>query len=66
MFESAVKMGRSALKLSGIEPDEIDRVEREYRQRDCDRLEQQSESGDLRAGIDRVFAENRALSDECD
>ena len=42
LFESAVVMGRAALKASGIEPSEIDRVEREYRLRDCERLERQS------------------------
>ena len=44
-------MGRAALKASGVEPSEIDRVEREYRLRDCERLERQAETGDLHAGL---------------
>jgi monovalent cation:proton antiporter-2 (CPA2) family protein len=64
LFESAVLMGRAALKASGIEPREIDRVEREYRMRDCERLERQSATGDLHAGQERSFAEDRALPDE--
>ena len=46
LFESAVVMGRKALKAVGIEPGEVERVEREYRLRDCERLERQS--GDRR------------------
>ena len=56
MFESAVAMGRAALKASGIEDGEIERVEREYRMRDCERLERQSATGDLHAGGERAFA----------
>jgi hypothetical protein len=56
LFESAVFMGKAALRASGIPPAEIDRVEREYRLRDCERLERQAESGDLHAGADRSFA----------
>jgi monovalent cation:proton antiporter-2 (CPA2) family protein len=64
LFESAVAMGRSALKANGIDKSEIDRVEREYRMRDCERLERQSATGDLRAGWDTAFAEDRPLPDE--
>jgi len=64
LFESAVRMGRAALKSAGIETPEIDRVEREYRLRDCERLERQAESGDLRAGLERSFGPDRALPDE--
>ena len=41
-FESAVKMGRAALEVMGVEQEEIDRVDFEYRLRDCERLELQS------------------------
>src|SRR5439155_72773 len=51
LFESAMKMGRAALKASGIDVGEVDRVERAYRLRDCERLELQSSTGDLHAGI---------------
>jgi monovalent cation:proton antiporter-2 (CPA2) family protein len=64
MFESAVKMGRAALEVVGLEAEEIDRVDFEYRLRDCERLELQSETGDLRAGLERSFGPDRSLPDE--
>jgi monovalent cation:proton antiporter-2 (CPA2) family protein len=64
LFESAVAMGRAALKASGVEPHEIDRVERAYRRQDCERLELQSATGDLHAGLERAFGADRALPDE--
>ena len=60
-FESAVKMGRAALEVMGIDLEEVDRVDFEYRLRDCERLELQSATGDLRAGLDRSFGPDRAL-----
>jgi monovalent cation:proton antiporter-2 (CPA2) family protein len=57
LFESAATMGRAALKASGIDRDEVERVEREYRMRDCDRLERQSATGDLHAGQETSFTE---------
>ena len=63
LFESAVVMGKRALKVVGIEPGEIDRVDQEYRMRDCERLERQSATGDLHAGDDRSFSADRFLSD---
>jgi monovalent cation:proton antiporter-2 (CPA2) family protein len=56
LFESAVVMGKAALRASGIAPGEIERVEREYRLRDCERLERQAATGDLHAGEERSFA----------
>ncbi|QDP20604.1 sodium:proton exchanger [Sphingomonas xanthus] len=64
LFESAVTMGKKALKAIGIEAAEVDRVEREYRMRDCERLERQSATGDLAAGLERSFGHDRALPDE--
>ena len=64
LFESAVVMGKAALKASGIDKAEAERVEREYRARDCERLELQSATGDLHAGQERAFGADRALSDE--
>ena len=64
VFESAVKMGKAALKVSGIDKDEVERVEREYRMRDCERLERQSATGDLHAGEESSFREDRPLPDE--
>jgi glutathione-regulated potassium-efflux system protein KefB len=64
LFESAVAMGRAALKANGVDPAEAERVEREYRARDCERLERQLETGDIKAGWDRSFAADRPLPDE--
>ena len=64
LFESAVTMGRAALRAVGIEQYEIERVEREYRLRDCERLERQTETGDLHAGQERAFSADRSLPDE--
>jgi len=63
LFESAVVMGKAALRASGIAPGEVERVEREYRLRDCERLERQAETGDLHAGEERSFA-SRPLPEE--
>ena len=64
LFESAVTMGKAALRAVGIEQHEIERVESEYRLRDCERLERQTETGDLHAGQDRAFSAERSLPDE--
>lgn len=64
LFESAVKMGRAALRAAGVDMAEIDRVDREYRLRDSERLERQAETGDLRAGLERSFGPDRGLDDE--
>jgi len=64
LFESAVVMGKAALRASGIDRGEVERVEREYRMRDCERLERQQETGDIRAGWETSFGENRPLPDE--
>jgi glutathione-regulated potassium-efflux system protein KefB len=64
LFESAVAMGKAALRASGIDRQEVERVEREYRSRDCERLELQSSTGDLHAGLDRSFGADRALPED--
>jgi voltage-gated potassium channel Kch len=64
LFESAITMGRAALKASGIDGQEIDRVESAYRLQDCERLELQSSTGDLHAGQERAFSEDRALPEK--
>jgi voltage-gated potassium channel Kch len=66
LFESAVLMGRKALKAVGIDAGEIDRVDSEYRLRDCERLERQSEAGDLHAGEERSFGPGRSLPDQAE
>ena len=62
VFESAICMARMAMTCVQVDDDEIDRVEREYRERDAERLRAQSEAGDLRAGIDQIILQNRALA----
>ena len=64
LFEGAVAMGRAALKANGVEPGEIERVDREYRMRDCERLERQSATGDLHAGQALAFSPEHALPDD--
>jgi voltage-gated potassium channel Kch len=64
LFESAVVMGKKALASVGVEPREVERVEREYRLRDRERLERQSETGDLHAGAERAFTVDQSLPDE--
>jgi voltage-gated potassium channel Kch len=64
LFESAVVMGKAALRASGIPPGEVKRVEHEYRMRDCERLERQRETGDIYAGWETSFGEDRPLPDE--
>ena len=62
LFEGAVAMGRAALKASGIDKAEVDRVDGEYRMRDCERLERQSATGDLHAGSERAFSAERVAA----
>ena len=64
LFESAVLMGREALMKLGVSGAEAERVEREYRLRDCQRLEMQRSTGNLRSGRDRMFGVDRPLEDE--
>jgi glutathione-regulated potassium-efflux system protein KefB len=55
VFESAVAMGREALTLFLGDEEEARRVEREYRDRDRERLDSQTASGDLHALKERMF-----------
>jgi voltage-gated potassium channel Kch len=64
LYESAVVMGREALIKLGTARREAERVEREYRERDLERLQAQTTTGDLHAGFDRSFAVDRPLPDE--
>ena len=57
-------MGREALIKLGVARREAERVEREYRERDLERLEAQTVSGDLHAKFDRSFGVDRPLEDE--
>jgi len=64
LFESAVVMGRLALLKLGVPIREADRVEAAYRQRDTQRLQVQSATGDLRAARDHMFSADSSLPDE--
>ncbi len=57
VFESAVVMARMALDEIGVDVSEIERSENEYRDSDAARLKEQSATGDLRAGIERIVTE---------
>jgi CPA2 family monovalent cation:H+ antiporter-2/glutathione-regulated potassium-efflux system protein KefB len=60
VFESAVAMARLALADIGVDMGEIDRSENDYRDWDAERLRAQSDSGDIRAGIDRMIVKAEA------
>ncbi len=55
VHESAVMMGRSALKAAGVDDETIASIETEYRERDKERLALQIASGDLRAGLELTY-----------
>jgi CPA2 family monovalent cation:H+ antiporter-2/glutathione-regulated potassium-efflux system protein KefB len=57
VLESAVVMARLAMEAVGVDQQEIDKSEREYRKRDLERLKLQKETGDLRAGRDGMFSQ---------
>lgn len=66
LFESAVQMGREALSLFCIDAEEVDRVEAEYRRRDLERLERQTEAGDLHAGAQSIFGPENPIGDKAE
>ena len=63
VFESAVCMGREALLGFGVEPEEAERVVAEYRERDRQRLEGQSSSGDLHALRETMFSPDNQIEE---
>lgn len=64
VLESAIRMARLAMESTGVDSEEIDRTERLFRARDCERLEAQRESGDLRAQIERIITEPQPAKGE--
>lgn len=64
VFESAVQMGRDALKCFCVTDEEVERVEREFRRRDAERLRGQTQSGDLHDTSHLMFMPDRSLADE--
>lgn len=63
VFESAVIMGREALGRFNLSDEEVMRIERAYRDRDRERLEGQSKSGDLHTLKERMFRPGNPLQD---
>jgi glutathione-regulated potassium-efflux system protein KefB len=63
VFESAVLMGRKALKAVGTDETTINAVEEEYRRSDAERLSVQLASGDLMAGRDLVYPPRITIND---
>jgi Kef-type K+ transport system membrane component KefB/voltage-gated potassium channel Kch len=59
VYESAICMGRQVLESQGVEPEEIDRIEADYRERDQRRLQQQHESDDIRTGLALLYRPGR-------
>ena len=64
VFEAAVCMGREALGALGINAEEVDRIERAYRERDTTRLAKQSKSGDLKAMKHTIFRPGEVVGDQ--
>jgi glutathione-regulated potassium-efflux system protein KefB len=64
VFETAVVMGRDAMAALGVDRREVARVERGYRQRDAERLAEQSKSQDLAALKHRIFRPGEGLDDD--
>ncbi|WP_106639109.1 cation:proton antiporter [Allosphingosinicella vermicomposti] len=63
VFESAVLMGRRALVGFGFSEEEAAEVEQAYRDRDAERLERQSKSGDLHAAKERMFTPANSMGE---
>jgi glutathione-regulated potassium-efflux system protein KefB len=64
VFESAMCMGRDALRSFRVDEEEVARVEREFRGRDATRLAEQAKSGDLHAIKHLMFRPGSALADD--
>jgi len=60
VYESAVSMGRAALARLGLDEEQIDEVERQYRENDRKRLDVQRSSGIL-AAKDLLFRPGRTM-----
>ena len=60
VLDSAVRMARMALDNVGVSEEQIDRTEDLYRKRDNERLRAQFETGDMRAGIDRIITDDES------
>lgn len=61
VYESAVAMGRTALERLGLDPDQVDEIERQYRENDRKRLDVQISSGALEAAKDLMYRPGRTM-----
>lgn len=66
VFESAVSMGREALGIFCVGEEEVDRVTSEYRDRDRERLDSQTASGDLHALKETMFGPDNPIGAQAD
>ena len=67
LLESAIVMARRAMEAVGVDGQEIDKTEAEYRKRDYERLRVQKETGDIRAGREGMFTHaSQAAAAEAD
>ncbi|WP_448663785.1 cation:proton antiporter [Sphingomonas sp. CJ20] len=57
VMESAVVMARRAMSAVGVDQQQIEKTETEYRRRDFERLKLQRETGDLYAGREGIFSQ---------
>ncbi len=55
VIESAIKMGTNALLKFGLKHNKVDKIAKEYRRRDLERLQMQHEEGDMKAGLHMSF-----------
>ncbi|MBV9840187.1 MAG: cation:proton antiporter [Sphingomonadaceae bacterium] len=60
VYESAVCMGRMALGALELDEEEVERLVREYRDRDAERFAAQADAGDLRARLDLMLRPGEA------
>lgn len=66
VLESAVCMARLAMQEIGVDEGEIDETEQLYRDRDRERLDAQAESGDIRAGREKIITKGLVIgSGDC-
>jgi hypothetical protein len=57
-------MGREALSALGVAGEEVDRIERAYRERDSSRLARQSSSGDIKADKHTIFRPGEVMAQD--
>ncbi|WP_176591385.1 cation:proton antiporter [Sphingobium sp. EM0848] len=61
VFESAICMGVQAMRALGVPQEEIEEVERQYRENDAERMSLQFEHGDLLAAKDLMYRPGRRM-----